>query len=160
MKIKTLIDEDFTNYKKPSLFIGTALCDWKCCTEQGLPISTCQNQPLVRQENKEISKADLVKRYISNPITQAVVFGGLEPMLQIDDIVSFINLLRHKGCNDDVVIYTGYYPEEVVGILDILKCYQNIVVKFGRYMPNSTPHYDEALGVNLASDNQFAKRIS
>lgn len=33
-------------------------------------------------------------------------------------------------------------------------------LKFGRYIPNQTPHYDSILGVNLASDNQYAERIS
>ena len=30
MRIKNLIDEDFVNYKKPSLFIGCGECDFKC----------------------------------------------------------------------------------------------------------------------------------
>ena len=33
MLIKDIIDEDFINYKKPSMFIGTVKCDWKCCIE-------------------------------------------------------------------------------------------------------------------------------
>ena len=38
--------------------------------------------------------------------------------------------------------------------------YKNIIIKYGRYIPNQTPHRDEVLGVNLASDNQYAERIS
>ena len=38
--------------------------------------------------------------------------------------------------------------------------YSNIIIKFGRFIPNREPHFDEVLGVNLASNNQYAKRIS
>ena len=34
-----------------------------------------------------------------------------------------------------------------------------IIVKFGRFRPNQEPHYDEVLGVNLISDNQYAKEF-
>ena len=58
------------------------------------------------------------------------------------------------------MIYTGYYLEEIEGKIYFLKCFNNIIVKFGRYIPNSKSRYDEILGINLASDNQFAKKIS
>lgn len=38
--------------------------------------------------------------------------------------------------------------------------WKNIIVKFGRFIPNQHPHYDEVLGINLASDNQYAEKIS
>ena len=41
-----------------------------------------------------------------------------------------------------------------------LKKYPNIVVKYGRYIPNSESHYDEVLGITLASSNQYAEKIS
>ena len=63
-------------------------------------------------------------------------------------------------CNDDVVIYTGYYPDEIKDALDVLKGFKNIIIKFGRYIPNRQSRYDEILGVTLASDNQYAERIS
>ena len=59
-----------------------------------------------------------------------------------------------------MVIYTGYYPQEIEEQVKALSSYKNIIIKFGRYVPNSTPVYDEVLGVTLASDNQFAERIS
>lgn len=43
MRVKTVVDEDFTNYKKASMFVGTISCGGKCCTEAGLPLSVCQN---------------------------------------------------------------------------------------------------------------------
>ena len=32
ISIRFIKDEDFVNYRKPSMFIGTARCDFKCCT--------------------------------------------------------------------------------------------------------------------------------
>lgn len=42
MRVKTVVDEDFTNYKKPAMFIGTISCGGKCCIEAGIPLSVCQ----------------------------------------------------------------------------------------------------------------------
>lgn len=159
MLIKTIIDEDFTNYKKPSMFVGTCKCNWKCCIESNLPITTCQNQPLFQQKNIEFSKEDLYKRYSSNLITQSFVFGGLEPLLQFEELFETIKYIR-QFCNDDIVIYTGYYPYEIQDKVDQLKQYENIIIKFGRFIPNQQPHYDPVLEVNLASDNQYAEKIS
>jgi hypothetical protein len=41
-----------------------------------------------------------------------------------------------------------------------LKQFPNIVVKFGRYVPKCEAHFDEVLGIKLASPNQYAERIS
>ena len=35
-----------------------------------------------------------------------------------------------------------------------------IIIKYGRFIPNQQKHYDEILGVYLASDNQYAEKIS
>ena len=40
-----------------------------------------------------------------------------------------------------------------------LATYGNVVVKFGRYIPNQKHIFDEVLGVELASDNQYAERF-
>lgn len=61
---------------------------------------------------------------------------------------------------DDIVIYTGYYKEEIEEYIDELKMFPNLIVKFGRYIPNHEKHFDEVLGIYLASDNQYAERIS
>ena len=61
---------------------------------------------------------------------------------------------------DDVVIYTGYYPDEIAGTIKNLEKLPNIIVKFGRYTPGHNPHFDQTLGVKLVSDNQYAIRIS
>lgn len=96
----------------------------------------------------------------SNPITKSIVIGGLEPLLQFDEVLSLIKYFRNNGCNDDFVIYTGYYENEVKDKIAEMKKYKNIILKFGRYIPNQEKHYDDVLGVYLASYNQYAKKIS
>lgn len=159
MKIKQLLDEDFVNYKFPAMFIGSCICDWKCCYEQGTDITTCQNSKLVSSEIIDISEDKIFRRYIGNPITKAIVIGGLEPMLQIDELIDLISYFRANDCKDTFVIYTGYYPEEITGQVSLLSRFKNIIIKFGRFIPNDTEHFDETLGVNLVSENQFAQKI-
>lgn len=160
MKIKTLIDEDFTNYKKPSMFIGTTSCNWKCCKEQNLNIDMCQNSALAQSKTIEIPNEELVERYKSNLMTQAIVIGGLEPFDQYDDLYKLLLEFRKSNVKDDVIIYTGYNKDEIDGYkLITLSHLENIIVKFGRYIPNSTKTYDILLGVYLASENQYAERL-
>ena len=77
-------------------------------------------------------------------------------------LLLFIRIFR-KFSNDDIVIYTGYNKEEERSqdLIEFIKKnqYKNIIIKYGRYIPNQTPHYDEILGVKLASDNQYAERL-
>lgn len=157
MFIKHIVTEDFVNYKKPSMFIGTPTCNFKCCTEAGNNI--CQNMSLVKQPNIEISNIDIVNKYIDNPITKAIVFGGLEPFDSWDDMFEIIHMIRHL-CEDDIVIYTGYNKEEIIDKVNLLKNFKNIIIKYGRFIPNQEKHYDEILGVELASTNQWAEKIS
>ena len=156
MKIKGLIDEDFVNYKKPSMFISTYTCSFKCCEECGQAV--CQNLPLVSQPTLEIDNKRLIQRYLANPITKAVVIGGLEPFDDTLDLINFIFDFR-SYCNDDIVIYTGYNQDEIIQYIDRIYYVKNIIIKFGRYVPNQKPHYDEVLGIMLASDNQKGVRI-
>ncbi len=100
-------------------------------------------------------------RYLNNPLTSAIVIGGLEPFEQSTELFRFIFMLRRVfGCNDDVVIYTGYTEDEIKDDVKNLSAYENIIIKFGRYRPDQEAHYDDVLGVNLVSDNQYAIRIS
>ena len=72
-----------------------------------------------------------------------------------------IYLLRNKyHCNDDFVIYTGYKEEEVEDKVKQLSQYPNVIMKFGRFVPNQESRYDEVMGINLASPNQYGKKIS
>ena len=88
MKIKGLIDEDIVNYKKTSMFISTYTCSFKCDKECGQAV--CQNLPLVSQPTLEIDNKRLIQRYLANPITKAVVIGGLEPFDDTLDLINFI----------------------------------------------------------------------
>lgn len=158
MIVKNIIDEDFSNYKCCSMFIGFPRCTFKCEKECGC-IGMCQNTNLVKSPDIEISVDRIVDRYVNNPISKAIVFGGLEPFDSFDDLIELVDSLR-QYTNDDIVIYTGWYKSEIIEKLEQLKQYSNIVVKYGRYIPNQEYHYDAVLGVNLASTNQYAERIS
>lgn len=160
MRVKGITPEDFINYKLPSMFISTCYCDWKCCTELDLDIGVCQNAPLAQAEIKDIDNETIYKQFAFNPITKAVCIGGLEPMIQINEVIDLINLFRTNGENCPFIIYTGYYPNEISESLERLKQYKNIIVKFGRFVPNEKSRYDEVLGVTLASSNQYAEVIS
>ena len=158
--LKGVVMEDFVNYAKPSLFLITCKCDWKCCHEANIPITVCQNEPVVRQDTKEFLISSIYKAYIDNEITKAVVIGGLEPILQFEEVLSLLDYFRKQNCNDDFVIYTGYYKEEIGKEIEQLKKYPNVVLKYGRYKPNSISRYDDVLQITLVSDNQYAERIS
>lgn len=156
MIIKGVIDEDFINYKKPSMVIQFPKCTFKCEKECGQQV--CQNSTLATAPNIEIEVDKLIERYLKNHITRAIVFAGLEPFDSLEDVFDFVYLLRTKyHCDDTVVVYTGYTEEECEKYRPVFSLCRNIVVKYGRYIPNQKPHYDELLGVYLASDNQYAK---
>lgn len=157
MIIKGIIEEDSINYKKTSMIIEFPYCSLKCDKDCGKAV--CQNSPLLSQPNIEVSYDEIAQRYLSNPITEALIFQGMEPIDSISDVVNLILWLRCiYHCDDDIVIYTGYNKNEIDWFTSLLKGI-NIIIKYGRYIPDQEPHYDEVLGVNLASDNQYAERL-
>lgn len=157
MLVKDILDVDFVNYKKASMVISFPRCSWKCEKECGKQV--CQNSALAKAPDIEISVDKVVERYLKNGISEAVVCGGLEPLDSWSDLLLFIEKFREKS-QDNIVIYTGYYKEEITDKINILKQYENIIMKFGRFVPNQEKHYDEVLCVYLASDNQYAEVIS
>lgn len=157
MLIKGIQEEDFVNYKNPSMFILFSSCTWKCEKECGKKV--CQNGTLATSPNINIDVKTIVNKYINNPITHSIVCGGLEPFDTFNDLLQLIAYLR-VSTDDDIVIYTGYYKEEIVDKLPLLSKYKNIVIKYGRYIPGQEKHYDEVLGIYLASPNQYAEKIS
>ena len=158
MKILFLSDYDIVNYKKPSMFIGFPCCTFKCNKEAGKIV--CQNYQLIKEKSIEISYEEIVKLYLDNPLTSAIVFGGLEPFDSYEDMINLITEFR-KYTYDDIVIYTGYTEDELYEEIQYLSTsYSNIIIKFGRFIPNQEYHFDPILGVNLISNNQYAKRIS
>ena len=173
MIIKGLRDEDFLQYKLPSMFIAFPSCTFKCekeCNCKGM----CQNSTLAKAPSIELSAKDIIDRYNTNPISKALVLGGLEPFDSFQAVLELLAEYR-KVTNEPFIIYTGYRKDEIKSMtycthwshgkveysyLEQLMHYPNIILKFGRYVPNQTPHYDEVLGVELASDNQYAEKIS
>jgi len=157
MILKGLNDYDICNYKEPSMFIIFPSCSFKCDKENGNKI--CQNSSLIKENDIEYSIESIVNRYILNPLTNALVLGGLEPFDSYEDLKELIYQFREKT-NDIIIIYTGYYENEINDKINYLKKYENIIIKFGRYVPNSKHLYDELLGIELASNNQYSKKIS
>ena len=159
MHIKFLVEEDFVNYKKPSMFIGFPTCNWKCerdCGKKGL----CQNSSLATSPTFDVSIQEIVQRYIDNPISKSIVFGGLEPMDSWYEMLELVDEFR-KHTDDDIVVYTGYKLDEIAQKTYWLgNKYDNIIFKVGRFIPNCDSKYDEVLGVTLASNNQYGVRIS
>ena len=177
MKLISLIDEDFVNYKSAAMYLIFPTCSFKCNTDCGQPV--CQNFSIINNSTVDITKEALCERYLANSITTAIVCAGLEPLDSPLDLVPFVDCLRNKyHCDDPIIIYTGYteaecegvdeytYPKAIIAQTVLvneyqqLKNYKNIIVKFGRFIPNDTPHFDPVLGITLVSSNQYAKVIS
>lgn len=154
MKIKGIITEDFVNYRVPCMTVEMPRCTFKCGAAH------CQNSALANSPDIEISGDRIVEIYVTNDIVHALCFQGLEPLDSFDDVLDIIRILRISYHNNDpVIIYTGYTEDEVADKISQLAPLGNIIVKFGRYIPNQKPHYDDVLGIDLASDNQYAKHI-
>lgn len=158
IRLRGIKDECFQDYRKTSMVIITCFCDWKCWDKKGENI--CQNNKLIQEPIQIFDPEYIVKRYLNNPLTHALVIAGLEPLLQMDEILELVVTFRTQ-CNDDVVIYTGYDMCEIdSNFLQKLSEYENIYLKCGRFIPNHSPHYDEVLGINLASNNQYGVKLA
>lgn len=158
MILKGVIFEDFVNYRKPSMVLEFPICkNFKCDKECGERV--CQNSLLAQSPNIEIYPISLIKKYLNNPISEAIVCQGLEPFDSWPDLIDFLYCFRQHS-QDDFVIYTGYTEKEIQDKIDTLKNFKNVIIKFGRYIPNQPKHFDEVLGVSLASPNQYAKILN
>ena len=151
MLLKGIVDEDFSNYKKPSMLLAFPYCSFKCGT-------LCQNLPIAKSKNIEYELKEILNQYYKNNITTAIVCGGLEPLDSFDDLLELLTEFR-KISNDDFVVYTGFDESEIYDKIALLSYYENVIIKFGRFIPNQESHYDKILGVNLVSPNQYAKII-
>jgi len=156
MKIIDIIEEDFVNYKKPCMTIMMPHCTFKCDKECGRQV--CQNSDLASAKKINIPTKLIIEKYLKNSISEAIVFQGLEPFDSFSQVLNFIKKFREVS-NDDIIIYTGYNKEEIKWFLTFLKNFDNIIIKYGRFISGQEKHYDEILGVYLASDNQYAERL-
>lgn len=159
MKLVDIIQEDFINYKKVSMTLEFPYCSFKCDKEYGSNI--CQNSKLANMKIVNYDIDEIIQSYLNNPITESIVCQGLEPFDSFKDLIDFINKFRQFS-KDDIVIYTGYTKAELLNSYYVqrLISYSNILIKYGRYIPNEDKHYDRILGVYLASNNQYAEKIS
>ncbi len=159
MRLKGIIDYDCVNYKKPVLTLEFPYCNFKCDKLNGCKI--CQNSSLITEPNIEISGEQIWQLYKQNPLTKAFCCQGLEPFDSYMDLIEFIKFIRiDKKCNDPIIIYTGYNKgEDFITERDIRK-FNNIIIKWGRYIIGDESHYDSVLGIKLSSNNQYAERIN
>ena len=161
MLIKVVKTERYQDYKYPCMFIACHSCSFKCAKACNMRV--CQNSDLAKSQDIDVPISELIQKYIDNPITKSVVFGGLEPFDDIGNVLEFTRELRKCGINDDVVIYTGYTKKEITEEFNKaymeLYSYGNIVIKYGRFIPNKVKHFDSVLGVCLCSDKQYAERL-
>ena len=155
-----LIDNDFVNNKITTFNIMAGVsCTFKCCKNDH---SICQNCELTNNPIINCSIDDLIDRYLNQNIAHCITLQGLECLDNLKQVTWFIYKFR-KVSNDPIFIWTGYTEEECEDFIYLIKnilCLENIYIKFGRYIPNHKPHRDEILGIDLASDNQYAKKIS
>lgn len=156
IKVKGIIFEDFVNYKKPCMTLMMPKCDFKCDRENGVQL--CQNWRLAAVPEQTVLINGLMRNYINNPITEAIVLQGLEPFDSLIDLYTVAAALEDFNITDDLVIYTGYNRDEVKSKLKPLyKIPGSLIIKWGRYIPNQEPHYDPVLGIYLTSDNQYGE---
>lgn len=169
MNIIFLIETDVVNFWRTSMCIGMPYCDGKCWKDLNArggnyDWSLCHNGGLLKERKIEIPVNELAKKYVNNPLSHAVVFAGMEPLISMNEVVAFIAYLRGAcRCDDPVIIYTGYNEDEepYIKFHNLLETAEvnNVIVKFGRYVPDQKSHLDPVLKVMLASDNQYAKQI-
>lgn len=158
MIVKGIIEEDFINYHEPVMTIEFPRCTFKCNKEYGNTI--CQNGKLAKTKNYDIDMDYIIQSYLKNDITKGFCFQGLDPFDTPGQMIELIQEIR-KHTDDIIIIWTGYNKNEIQFTVNFLaEFYKNIIIKFGRYIPNQTSHYDEILGINLASNNQYAERVS
>lgn len=156
MKIKLLVDEDVANYKKTSMVLAFPYCSFKCG-------DACQNKHLASMPDIDVPVESIVQRYVRNPFTSAVVLQGLEPLDTLKDVFAFISAFRDAS-NDDIVVFTGY-EERDVPVQEFIQFvkqnkYSNIILKVGGYVEKLPSVYSHKLGVELASNNQYAFEIN
>ena len=160
MKLIDIIETDFVNYKVPCMTVMFPYCSFKCNKECNKQV--CHNTLLQDSELVELDIDEIVQDYyLPNIVTEAIVMQGLEPFDSFNDLKELVKEFS-EWCNDDIVIYTGYKEEEIkdeVKQLCDVVVGNDLIIKFGRFIPNIDARYDSTLGIILRSDNQYAKVV-
>lgn len=160
IEVKGIIWEDMVNYKKISTTLMMPRCNFKCDKEYGSVI--CQNSELAAAPSQTVLIREFMRKYRDNPIPEAIVLQGLEPLDSLIDVYTVAAAFNHYRLYDDLVIYTGYNKDEISTpiIQNLRKLIPGqLIIKWGRYIPNQEKHFDPVLGVYLASDNQYGEII-
>jgi len=152
MRLKQIIDESFGDFKQCSMLLVADKCTFKC--------EGCQNKHLMLLETQEFPDEEILERFLNNPISEAIVIGGLEPFEQLSEVVHFISKATEMKLSVPIVVYTGFDMEDYdlywSGFEPAAKSYDGpVIVKFGRYIQGSKPYFNKDLGVTLISDNQY-----
>lgn len=160
MKLIDIIETDFVNYKVPCMTVMFPYCSFKCNKECNKQV--CHNTLLQDSELVELDIDEIIQDYyLPNIVTEAIVMQGLEPFDSFNDLKELVKEFS-EWCNDDIVIYTGYKEEEIKDevkqLCDVVTG-NDLIIKFGRFIPNIDARYDSTLGVVLRSDNQYAKVV-
>lgn len=154
-------DCDFINYKEPTFIIYAGItCSFKCEKEYGKNI--CHNSYLSNKKPINYSIDKCIDMYKEQSLTHTITIQGLEPLDNLKQVLWLIHKVRAQ-CDDIIIIWTGYTIDECEDLIYLIKDkmnWKNIIFKFGRFIPDQKPHFDEVLGVNLASDNQYGVKIS
>lgn len=155
MKLKTLFikDCDIVNYKTGCLYMGVGYTCSRGC-------KGCQNDSLKGEKALEVDPDKVVQDYLDMPVTHAIVFAGLEPLEDLENLILWCRAFRDKT-DDPIIIYTGAEvdSDELLNAANWLRNFKNIIFKAGMYLDDQESHYDELLGVNLASNNQMGIRL-
>jgi hypothetical protein len=154
-KIKLLENPRTTlnNYKKISMYLPLGItCIWKC-------VECCNIYYKNNTQYLEASIDNIIEEYETNILVEAIVISGLEPFDNFGQLYNFISKFR-EFYEDDIVIFSGYEKKEVEDMLEHFYIFDNIIYKFGRYIPDRPSKYDEILGITLASDNQYGFKIT
>lgn len=158
MTLKGIIDTDYVQYYKPCMTLMFPKCSFKCDKESGRQI--CINNRLTQSPNIEINVYTIIERYLSNDMVDTLCCAGLEPFDSPAELNRLLSLLRFCECDDDVLIFTGYTEDEVNEQFKWIYAHKNIIIKFGRFLPETPAVFDDLLQKKLASRNQYAKRIT
>jgi len=152
MKLKQILHETYGDYKECSMLLIADNCINKC--------EGCHNQHLLQLESKIFPDEEIIKRFVENPLSKAIIFGGLEPMDQAEEVEKFIFTAINMGIACPIIIYTSYNPLSYVfrcsNVMEAIKQYLGkVIIKHGPYKKDLKPVFNEDLGVTLASSNQY-----
>lgn len=167
IKLIDVKTDNIVDYKETSILLVFPYCSGKCGPK-------CHNYKLIGTTKiNEYKIEDIVNLYNKLNTHRSIVCAGLEPFDSFEDLTNIVKYFSNCNKDCDIVIYTGYTEEEIKYSVKLLNDIFNknlnksfkksLIIKFGRYVfdaENSYKYYSDILGVELASNNQYAKIIN